>query len=94
VSAIVPCIASRNSRRTTVATHPVPGWNAQLTDVVCPNLIDDGDTWREAVDVLAHELPAGSIGIACAGVAAATTAATTPATRPHAKIVVLYVRSP
>src|SRR5262245_18831201 len=93
VSATVPCIASRNSRRTTVAAHPVPGRNAQLTDVVCPNRNDGGDTCSVAVDVLAHELPVGSIGIACAGVAAVTTAAITPAPRANAKILFLCVRS-
>ena len=79
VSATRLDVASRYSSRTTVASHPRPGWKLQLTVVVLPNAIDESDTLSEAVDALVHGLPPGSTGTAPAG-ATTVTATIRPAT--------------
>jgi hypothetical protein len=72
VSATTPDVASRYSSRTSMTSHPRPGWRLQLIVVFLPSAIDGSDTLSEAVDGPAHRLPPGSTGTAPAGVTTVT----------------------
>jgi hypothetical protein len=71
---------------TNIPEHVTPGRKLHATLVDCPSAIEDADTLTDPVDVLAHVPPSESIGIACAGNAAAKTAAITPITRLNANV--------